>query len=101
MTVAKNSKIEWQHCSTVTLHVRNFSEDFLQTYLDQISLETLLSVGCYVPALTDLCIEASKKIGKFSVDMGGTACKIPAVPEYVQKVKERGNYGKKKTTARC
>ena len=47
LAVANNGKINWQHCSTVNLHVRNFSEEFLEIYLKQISTETLASVGCY------------------------------------------------------
>ena len=36
-----------------------------------------------------------------SVDMGGTACKVPFAPEYIAKVIERGNLGKKRKAARC
>jgi hypothetical protein len=35
------------------------------------------------------------------VDMGGTACKVPYAPEYIQKVQKRGAIGKKRKTAKC
>jgi hypothetical protein len=61
----------------------------------------LISVGCYVPALTDAVIKATKKIGDIKVNMNGTACKVPDVITYVEKVKEKGTLGKKKKMARC
>lgn len=61
----------------------------------------VIAVGTYVPALTDLAIAAGKKIGKVSVDMGKTECKVPSAPEYIGKAQQRGVIGKKRTTARC
>jgi hypothetical protein len=61
----------------------------------------VISVGSYVPALTKHAIETGKKIGAVSVDMGGTACKVPNAIEYIQKVADRGTIGKKRKMARC
>ncbi|MES2512915.1 MAG: DNA alkylation repair protein [Bacteroidota bacterium] len=61
----------------------------------------LISVGCYVPALTDTVIKATKKIGDVKVNMNGTACKVPDVITYIEKVKDKGTLGKKKKMARC
>jgi hypothetical protein len=33
--------------------------------------------------------------------MGGTACKVPFAPDYIQKMKDKGNIGKKRKMARC
>jgi hypothetical protein len=61
----------------------------------------VIAVGTYVPALTDLAIATGKKIGKVSVDMGNTECKVPSSPEYIEKAQKRGTIGKKRKTARC
>jgi 3-methyladenine DNA glycosylase AlkD len=61
----------------------------------------VIAVGSYVPALTTAALETAKKVGTVSVDMGGTACKVPAAADYIQKVKDRGALGKKRTSAKC
>ena len=61
----------------------------------------VISVGCYVKALSALAVETAKRIGSVAVDMGGTACKVPSAVEYIQKVKDRGTIGKKRKTAKC
>ncbi|MFN8254908.1 MAG: DNA alkylation repair protein [Bacteroidales bacterium] len=61
----------------------------------------VIAVGGYVPELTYLAIETGKRIGKVTVDMGGTACKTPYSPEYIDKIKKRGSIGKKKKTVKC
>jgi hypothetical protein len=61
----------------------------------------VISLGSYVPALTELAVETGKKIGKVTVDMGNTACQVPYSPDYIEKVKKRGTVGKKRKTARC
>jgi len=60
----------------------------------------VISVGTYIPSLTNKSIEVAKSIGKVSVDMGGTACKVPFAPEYIEKVKARGSIGKKRKKVR-
>jgi 3-methyladenine DNA glycosylase AlkD len=61
----------------------------------------LIAVGSYVKALTDLALEAAAKVGKVSVDMNGTACKVPDATEYIHKVQKRGAIGKKRKSAKC
>ena len=61
----------------------------------------VIAVGTYVKALTAAALETGKKIGKVTVDMGNTACKVPSSPEYIQKAQARGVIGKKRKTARC
>jgi len=61
----------------------------------------VIAVGSYVQSLTDLALQVGEKVGKVTVDMGGTACKVPYAPEYIQKVQKRGAIGKKRKTARC
>jgi len=61
----------------------------------------VIAAGCYVPALTDAAMNASKKIGAVKVNADGTACKVPDATIYINKVKDRGTLGKKKKMARC
>jgi 3-methyladenine DNA glycosylase AlkD len=61
----------------------------------------VIAVGSYVRPLTDLALLIGQKIGKVSVDMGGTACKVPFAPDYIRKVQQRGAIGKKRKSAKC
>jgi 3-methyladenine DNA glycosylase AlkD len=61
----------------------------------------VIAVGCYVQGLTELALETADKVGAVTVDMGGTACKVPSAREYIQKVQKRGAIGKKRKTAKC
>lgn len=61
----------------------------------------VIAVGGYVPALTAQAMATGKKIGIVEVDMGGTACKVPFSPDYIQKMKDKGYIGKKRKTIRC
>jgi 3-methyladenine DNA glycosylase AlkD len=61
----------------------------------------VIAVGSYVQPLTDLAIQTATKIGTVTVDMDGTACKVPSASEYIHKVQKRGAVGKKRKTAKC
>lgn len=61
----------------------------------------IIAVGSYIPSLTAEAIAASEKNGVVMVDMGDTNCKVPDVVTYINKVKDRGNLGKKKKTVKC
>jgi 3-methyladenine DNA glycosylase AlkD len=59
----------------------------------------IISVGGYVKELTAEALKIGKALGAISVDMHGTACKVPFAPDYIQKMVARGY--KKKKMARC
>ena len=61
----------------------------------------VISVGAYVQPLTSLAIETARAIGKVSVNMGKTACKVPAAEDYIAKIQARGTIGNKKKTVKC
>lgn len=61
----------------------------------------VIGVGCYVKPLTAAAEEAAAEIGEVTVDMGGTACKVPDAASYIDKVRQRGSLGKKRKTAKC
>lgn len=61
----------------------------------------VISVGAYVNPLSKKAIETGLHIGKVQVDLGGTACKVPLAPEYIEKCITRGTLKKKKKMVRC
>ena len=61
----------------------------------------VISVGSYVAALTEYAVSVAEAIGPVSVDMGGTACKVPAAADYIEKVRQRSSIGKKRKTCKC
>ena len=61
----------------------------------------VISVGIYVQALTKPALQTAAKIGIVTVDMHGTACKVPSAPVYIRKAQDRGTIGRKRKTNRC
>jgi 3-methyladenine DNA glycosylase AlkD len=61
----------------------------------------IIAVGCYVKSLMNEALATAKKVGKVTVDMGDTACKVPDASAYIDKVKQRGALGKKRKTLKC
>jgi 3-methyladenine DNA glycosylase AlkD len=61
----------------------------------------VVCLGAYVNALSADAIAAAKKIGPVTVQMDGTACKVPSAAEYIEKAKARGSLTKKKKTVKC
>jgi septum formation protein len=45
--IAENGATVWRHIATATLHVRDFTDDFLERYMDAEGETLLSSVGCY------------------------------------------------------
>ncbi len=61
----------------------------------------IIAAGSYVTALTENAIAAANKIGTVTIDKNGTACKVPGVIEYIDKMKSKGTLGKKKKMVKC
>lgn len=61
----------------------------------------VIAVGAYVKDLTNYAVELGQRIGKITVDMNGTACKVPYSKDYIQKVIDKDRVGVKRKTARC
>jgi len=59
----------------------------------------VISAGGYIPELAEKAKTYGEKIGKVHVDMGNTACKVPRIVPYIEKMEARGV--KKKKQARC
>lgn len=53
--------------------------------------------------MAELSVDAAatgERIGTVTVDMAGTACKVPSAPDYIEKVRQRGTIGKKRKSAK-
>ncbi|NLR90286.1 DNA alkylation repair protein [Flammeovirga agarivorans] len=61
----------------------------------------VIAVGSYILPLSDSALEVGRKIGKVSVNMGKTSCKVPLAEEYITKVRTMDRVGKKKKSTRC
>lgn len=61
----------------------------------------VIACGSYISSLTAKAIATAEKIGSVTVDVGGTACKVPFAKDYINKVKAVGKIGRKKKEARC
>ncbi|WP_232371604.1 DNA alkylation repair protein [Leptospira ainazelensis] len=61
----------------------------------------VIAAGGFYPPLTEEVLKLSKKIGKVTVMMGKTACKVPDAEETILKMKKMGKLGAKKKEARC
>lgn len=60
----------------------------------------VIAVAINVVSLREQAIRAAGKTGKFSIDMGGTACKVPYATEYIEKALKAGRAQKKRKTVR-
>lgn len=61
----------------------------------------VVCVGSYVSDLLQDALDAAKKVGKVSVNLGNTSCKVPVATDYLQKMIDSGRIGKKRKKARC
>ncbi|MFD0766848.1 DNA alkylation repair protein [Mucilaginibacter lutimaris] len=72
--------------SRVSYHMNNF----------------IISVGAYVAALAHEAMTIANKIGAVTIDMNGTACKVPVATDYIKKVwDKRGGVAPKKKDVKC
>ena len=61
----------------------------------------VIALGSFVAPLTQEALDMAERIGRVSVDMGKTECKVPFAPDYIRKVQQMGRIGKKRKAARC
>ena len=61
----------------------------------------VIATGTYIKDLTQEAQAVAANIGKVTVEMNGTACKVPFAKDYIQKVIDKNRVGKKRKTARC
>jgi 3-methyladenine DNA glycosylase AlkD len=61
----------------------------------------VIAVGVSVKPLSKKAMAAAQAIGAVSVNMGGTACKVPLATAEIKKAEAAGKVGKKRKTIRC
>ncbi|MGE3180884.1 MAG: DNA alkylation repair protein [Phycisphaerae bacterium] len=61
----------------------------------------VIAVGAYVKPLSNAAKATAKRIGKVTVDMHGTSCKVPLATEYIAKIEKAGRVGKKRKSIKC
>lgn len=105
----------WSTMSSVAALNEKLDLDLYSSLLDRAAAEInqapnrvryvmngfVIAIGSYVPALNKKAQEVASQIGKVSVEMGGTACKVPLATDYIKKVMDKGRLGKKRKSARC
>ncbi|WP_374949462.1 DNA alkylation repair protein [Mucilaginibacter sp.] len=62
----------------------------------------VIGVACYVRPLADEAMAIAVSIGAVTVNMNGTACKVPLATDHIKKVwDKRGGVAPKKTNVKC
>lgn len=61
----------------------------------------VICAGTFVPTVTSKAKATAKAIGKVTVDMGDTDCKVPDAGPYIDKSIAAGRHGKKRKSAMC
>ncbi|WP_109699559.1 DNA alkylation repair protein [Chitinophaga deserti] len=61
----------------------------------------VIGAGTYVDAAHHAAVEAARKIGAVTVNMGNTACKVPDAEGYIAASRGRPGGAKKKKTLKC
>lgn len=61
----------------------------------------VIAIGIYIRELSGKSKTVAARIGKITVEMNGTSCKVPVATEYITKAIEQGQIGKKRKSVRC
>lgn len=100
LMVAPNDQLDVKRYEKLLKRVEKELQDAPNRVRHTMNAFVIAVGGCFSD-LTDKAIGVGNKIGKVSVDMGGTACKVPWSPDYIQKMVDKGRIGRKKKMARC
>ncbi|WP_088070971.1 DNA alkylation repair protein [Gottfriedia luciferensis] len=100
LSIAPDEEIDKEEVRTLLNYVENnihLSKNRVRYTMNGF----VISVGSFVPSLTVEAMMVGQKIGKVNVEVGNTACKVPLVTDYIEKVEARGKIGVKKKTCIC
>jgi hypothetical protein len=61
----------------------------------------VIAVGGAVTPLSAAALSAAESIGEVHVEMGDTACRVPAAKDYIEHIIARGSQGKKRKSVKC
>lgn len=96
--ITPNEELDYFELEAYLDHVYEVIHDEREEVKYQMNF-FVIAVGGYIPELTSKAKDYGESIGKVSVDMGNTACKVPLIKPYIEKMEARGV--KKKKQARC
>jgi hypothetical protein len=99
-SITPNQDLDIQVFKKLLIRIRNHISN-AQNRVKYTMNGYVIAVGSYIPELTDLAIEVGQDIGTVTVEMGGTACKVPSSVDYINKVRNMDRIGKKRKMARC
>lgn len=113
----KLEQVAWASLSSYLTYRPNEEIDFdiMQSLLEKVEKDIhssgnrvkytmngfVIALGGSIPEFTDKCKAVGKKIGKVDVFMGETACKVPEIVPYIEKMEKMNRIGKKKKTTKC
>lgn len=113
----KLQQIAWASLSgyLITKSNEEINLDRMQQLLDKVEKEIhssenrvrytmngfVIALGGAIPEFTEKCKKVGSSIGKVDVFMGETACKVPEIVPYIEKMEKMNRIGKKKKTAKC
>jgi hypothetical protein len=98
LSILPNDVLDIQEISQFLDHIAKVIHEEREEVKYQMNL-FVIAAGGYVPELSEKAKELGDKIGKVTVDMGNTACKVPLIKPYIEKMEARGV--KKRKQARC
>jgi 3-methyladenine DNA glycosylase AlkD len=61
----------------------------------------VIALGTYVRPLAEPALKTAGKIGRVTVDMGDTACRVPYAPDYIRKSRKGAPVAAKRKTVKC
>lgn len=100
LTVVPNDELDVNRYEKLLLRVEKELQSAPNRVRHTMNAFVIAVGGCF-ESLTAKAIAIGHNIGIVHVDMGGTACKVPWSPDYIQKMVDKGRIGKKKKMARC
>jgi 3-methyladenine DNA glycosylase AlkD len=100
MTRTANEDLDLKEIKSLIHHIQKEIHSSPNRVRHQMN-QFIICVGAYIEPISKTAVEAAVKIGKVSVNMGNTACKVPYAPEYIEKMQKRGTLDKKKKMVKC
>ena len=102
LTIKPDSELDLYEVQALLARV----EQTIHTQPDRVRYNMngfVICVGSYVAPLAEAAMETAKRIGKVSVDVGDTSCRVSYAPDSIQKVWETagGGVAKKRKTVKC
>jgi 3-methyladenine DNA glycosylase AlkD len=100
LSITPDEKLDIAEIKNLLVQVKNTIHDE-RNRVRYVMNGFVVSVGTYVPELTEEAKQVADLIGKVHVDVGNTACKVPLATEYIKKVEAKSRVGMKRKTCIC